>query len=236
MKLVKEQLTIIIPAKNEEKYISGLLTDLRCQIGIRGIRVIVADGGSTDKTQKIVQDLAELYGNYINIELAKGGSVSRGRNSGLALAETPYLLFIDADVRLTDLYQIEETLKKLKTKKLVGARLSCDGPFMASLAYGLFNRINKLISKYRPFVVGSYFGAHKSDILKFGGWDETLVHSEDWALSGNYKPKDFALIKYPVKVDDRRFRKMGYLGMTVMLLKSAFMGKKYQRKDNGYWS
>jgi len=236
MKLVKEQLTIIIPAKNEERYISGLLTDLRCQIGIRGIRVIVADGGSTDKTLKILNDLKDLYTPHINIEVIEGGSVSRGRNAGLEIVQTPYVLFIDADVRLTDLCQVEETLKRLKRKKLIGARVKCEGSFMATLSYGLFNMVNRRICKFRPFALGSYFGARVSDLRKFGGWDESLVHSEDWALSGNYKPKEFAFSKYPVQVDDRRFRKMGYIGMLVMLMKSAILGKKYQRKDNGYWS
>ena len=236
MKLVKEQLTIIIPAKNEEQYISGLLTDLRCQIGIRGIRVIVADGGSTDKTRKILRELKDLYSPHINIEVIEGGSVSRGRNAGLEITQTPYVLFIDADVRLTDITQVEETLKHLKRKKLVGAHVRCKGSFMSSFSYTLFNSVNRWICKFRPFALGSYFGARVSDIKKFGRWDETLVHSEDWDLSGKYKPKDFVFSKYPIEVDDRRFRKMGYFGMLFMLLKSAILGKKYQRKDNGYWS
>lgn len=236
MKPIKDQLTIIIPVKNEEKYISSLLTDLRYQIGIQGVRIIVADGGSTDSTFKILIELKDLYSPYINIEIIEGGSVSRGRNAGLEITQTPYVLFIDADVRLTDTSQVEETLKGLNHKKLVGAHVRCKGSLMASLSYTLFNSFNRGMCKFRPFALGSYFGARVLDLKKFGGWDETLVHSEDWDLSGKYKPKDFVFSRYPIEVDDRRFRKMGYFGMLVILLKSAILGKKYQRKDNGYWS
>ena len=43
-------LTIIIPTKNEEGYISNILYDLTKQSEIGGVKVIIADANSTDKT------------------------------------------------------------------------------------------------------------------------------------------------------------------------------------------
>lgn len=236
MKPIKDQLTIVIPAKNEVEYITGLLTDIRCQLNIRGTRVIVADGGSTDKTQDAVKQLSLLYKDSLKIELIEGGTVSQGRNAGLRLVTTPYVLFIDADVRLLDLTQIEETVRLLIRKKLVGAKVICKGSFMSWFSYKMFNSFNRLMSNFRPFALGSYFGSRVSCINKFGGWDEEVVHSEDWILSKNYSPEEFAFSKYYIQVDDRRFKKSGHFKMMFMLIKSAIMGRRYQTKDNGYWS
>jgi len=235
MKPIKDKITVVIPAKNEVKYISGILTDLTCQMNARGLRVIVADGGSTDGTQELVTHLAHVYSNRLNIELIKGGTVSQGRNAGLKLVNTPYVIFIDADVRLDDLLHIEETTRLLLRKKLVGVFVNCKGSVLSSFSFKLFNSVNRILSHFRPFALGSYFAARVSDIKKFGGWDEEVIHSEDWILSGNYSPTQFVFSKYMINIDDRRFKKSGHLRMMFMLLKSAIVGRKYQVKDNGYW-
>jgi len=232
---IKDKLTIVIPAKNEVNYISGILTDLYCQMNVKGMRVIIADGGSTDGTIELINQSAMLFQDKLAIEIVSGGTVSQGRNAGLKLVQTPYVLFIDADVRLTDLMQIDQTVKLLLRKRLVGAYVDCVGSFLSGFSYALFNMVNRQMSKFRPFALGSYFGTRVSDIKQFGGWDEEVVHSEDWILSGNFKPKEFAFSKYPIEVDDRRFKKSGHLRMMFMLLKSAIVGRKYQVKDNGYW-
>jgi len=36
-------------------------------------------------------------------------------------------------------------------------------------------------------------------------------------------------------VDDRRFRKMGYWRMLVLMVRSAIHGPSYMREDHGYW-
>jgi glycosyltransferase involved in cell wall biosynthesis len=234
-KPIKDKLTVVIPAKNEVKYISGILTDLCYQMNARGLRVIVADGGSTDGTIELVEDLSKVFSDRLNIELIKGGTVSQGRNAGLNLASTPYILFIDADVRLPDLLHLQETVNLLLRKRLVGTLIRCKGSFLSGFSFVLFNAVNRQMSKFRPFALGSYFGARVSDIKKFGGWDEEVVHSEDWIMSRNYKPKEFVFSKYHIEIDDRRFKKSGHLKMMFMLFKSMIMGRNYQTKDNGYW-
>jgi len=45
---MKDLLTIVIPCKNEEKYIVPLLEDLSQQYGISDVRIIIADAGFGD--------------------------------------------------------------------------------------------------------------------------------------------------------------------------------------------
>ena len=73
---MKNLVTIVIPCKNEEKYIGHLLTSLSQQVGIGNTRILVADADSTDTTI----DIIKLYDDVLNIEVIEGGPVSVGRN------------------------------------------------------------------------------------------------------------------------------------------------------------
>lgn len=59
--------SIVIPCLNEERYITGLLDSLAAQdYGADGIEVLVADGGSTDRTRELVGAYA---GPFARLEL-----------------------------------------------------------------------------------------------------------------------------------------------------------------------
>ena len=70
-----------------------------------------------------------------------------------------------------------------------------------------------------------------------GKFNEEYQHSEDYGLSRKYSSKKFRISEHYVGQDDRRFKKMGYLGMIKLLIKSFFNRKneEYFKKDVGYW-
>ena len=90
---LEDKITIVIPCKNEEDYIFHLLEHLRIQ-GIGNTRIIIADA-STDNTREIIQN----HKGKLNVEIIEGGPVSTAKNNGAKLVTTPYILFIDSDVR-----------------------------------------------------------------------------------------------------------------------------------------
>ena len=92
MKL-SDNITIVVPCRNEENYISHLLESLRLQ-NIGNTKIIIADC-STDNTRQVIQDNSA----GLNVEVIDGGPVSIAKNRGAQLVTTPYILFIDADVR-----------------------------------------------------------------------------------------------------------------------------------------
>jgi len=87
-------LTIVIPCKNEEDYIPHLLDNLQSQKGIEQVKIYIADASTDNTRNKIVEHTGSL-----DVTIIQGGPVSKAKNNGAQLAETPYLLFIDADVR-----------------------------------------------------------------------------------------------------------------------------------------
>ena len=87
-------LSIIIPTLNEEKYLPLLLESIKKQKDFFDYEIIVADAGSKDKTLEIAK-------NYGCITVG-GGLPSKARNEGAKITNGNTLLFLDADVILTN--------------------------------------------------------------------------------------------------------------------------------------
>ena len=225
---MKDEVTIVVPCKNEESYIYYLLDSLKKQKGMEGIRILIADC-STDNTRRVIENHKE----WLNIKIISGGPVSVARNNGSYLAITPYILFIDADVRFFSNTVIYDTLKQMKDEDLhlIGLNIKCyDSDLRAQLSFSIFNVLNKILSKWIPFAVGAYLLTRKDKFYEHGKFPCKYPTSEDFHLSRKYDPKKFKIAKHYFGQDSRRFKKMGYLGMSVYLIKNFLF------KDNhNYW-
>ncbi len=226
---MKDEVTIVVPCKNEESYIYYLLDSLKKQKGMEGIRILIADC-STDNTRRVIENHKE----WLNIKIISGGPVSVARNNGSYLAITPYILFIDADVRFFSNTVIYDTLKQMKEEDLhlMGLNIKCyDKDPRAQLSFSIFNVLNKIMSKWIPFAVGAYFLTRKDRFYEHGKFPCKYPTSEDFHLSRKYDPKKFKIAKHYFGQDSRRFKKMGYLGMSIYLIKNFLF------KDNhNYWN
>jgi hypothetical protein len=90
---------------------------------------------------------------------------------------------------------------------------------------------------YIPFAVGGYFMSRKDKVLHYGGFNEEVTTSEDFLLSKKYSKDSFYISKKKYEQDDRRFNKMGYFGMIILLVNN-FINRNnidYFKRDVGYW-
>jgi glycosyltransferase involved in cell wall biosynthesis len=236
MKL-SDKITIVVPCKNEEDYIHHLLDSLRSQ-NIGDTRVIIADC-STDNTRQVINDNSDS----LNIEIIEGGPVSIAKNNGARLVTTPYILFIDADVRFFKNNVIYDAVNKIDSMNLdlVGLNIKCyDKDPRAMLGFTLFNTINNTLKYFSPFAVGAFMLTRKDKFIEYGGFPEQFSTSEDYFLSRKYSPKKFRIVKHHFGQDSRRFKKMGYLGMGKYLIKNFVNrnNKKYwdSLDSSKYWS
>jgi glycosyltransferase involved in cell wall biosynthesis len=101
--LLSEGVSVLIPARNEERVIAASIKSLLASRGIE-IEVIVLDDGSTDRTAEIVRDIAVRDA---RVRLRSSAPLPRGWNGKqhacYALAQaarSSVLCFLDADVRL----------------------------------------------------------------------------------------------------------------------------------------
>src|ERR1035438_3999380 len=110
------ELTIVIPAKNEAKLIPRLLTSLTNQdySKMSSTKVLVADANSTDGTPEVVLGFRDR----LNVSVIRGGMPSVGRNNGAAQADTPYVLFLDADVELADRSLVRRCVERAQRGQL----------------------------------------------------------------------------------------------------------------------
>jgi glycosyltransferase involved in cell wall biosynthesis len=225
---LEDKITIVVPCKNEENYIHHLLNDLKKQ-NIGKTRIIIADI-STDKTREVIKsNQGEL-----NIEIIDGGPVSIAKNNGARLVETPYILFIDSDVRFFEKTVITDCVEEIEINNLdlIGLKIKCyDDDIRAKIGFVLFNVINSIMKYKVPFAVGAFMLTRTDRFREFDGFPQKYETSEDFFLSKKYDPKKFKLMNHYFGQDSRRFKKMGYTGMAWYLIKNF-----WNRNNEKYWN
>lgn len=88
------KVSIIIPVYNLEKYVSKTIESCLGQT-YRAIEVIIVNDGSTDGSEKIIEDyLADERVRYVKQDNA---GVSAARNHGVEVASGDYITFVDGD-------------------------------------------------------------------------------------------------------------------------------------------
>jgi dolichyl-phosphate beta-glucosyltransferase len=109
-------LSIIVPAYNEETLIVSTLDSLRSYISARPERceIIVVDDGSKDKTPDLIQEWQKHSDTVLRLlvnqkNMGKGFSIRRG----VLESHGRYVIFIDADLPY-ELHAIDDFLKALK--------------------------------------------------------------------------------------------------------------------------
>ncbi|MBL8179503.1 MAG: glycosyltransferase [Bryobacterales bacterium] len=106
-----QDVTVIIPARNEEKRIA------KCVKSFAGTRVIVVDDGSTDRTAELARAAgAEVLEAPPLLPGVKGKPNALW--AGAQLAETTYILFVDADTTFTSKF-LASAIKHAENRQLV---------------------------------------------------------------------------------------------------------------------
>jgi glycosyltransferase involved in cell wall biosynthesis len=225
---LEDKITIVVPCKNEEDYISHLLEHLRNQ-DIGYTRIIIADA-STDNTREVIKaNKGEL-----NVEIIDGGPVSIAKNNGAKLVKTPYILFIDSDVRFFTNTTIQDCVNELESRNLdlVGIKAKCyDHSIRAQIAFMIFNSINNVMKYKVPFAVGAFMLTRTNKFWEHGGFAERYTTSEDFFLSKQYDVSKFKIVNHYFGQDSRRFERMGYFGMAWYLIRNFL-----NRNNEKYWS
>ena len=118
------QLTIVIPAYNEEAGIGATLQTLHAEPRLDGADIIVIDDGSTDRTAEIAGAWgATVIRNWTN--LGYGASLKRGIRG----AQTELIAWFDADGQhsASNLAEMVDCLYEVQAHAVIGARTSDTG-------------------------------------------------------------------------------------------------------------
>lgn len=218
-------LTVIIPTRNEEKYLPRLLDDLMEQTQ-RPFEVIVADNHSTDRTREI----AKAY----NCHVVQGGDhPAIGRNNGARYATQPYLLFFDADVQIPRDFLEKNMAEFMKHHYGVASCLSTpdSNKFIDKAGTAINNFYYVATEQLLKNAVGFCIFAKKSVHERIKGFDETLqiAEDQDYAVRASHIVKYGFLRSRKVVVSLRRYEVEGKLKLFFKYLKiyyyTTFRGK-----------
>ncbi|HEY1676468.1 MAG TPA: glycosyltransferase [Candidatus Sulfotelmatobacter sp.] len=229
----------MIPAKNEAKLIPRLLTSLTNQdyAKMPSTRVLVADANSTDGTPEVVMG----FGDRLNVSVIRGGMPSVGRNQGAALADTSYVLFLDADIELADRTLLRRCMERAQGRQLhcVTTNIVCkDGSWVDKLFYAANDCFQYLSYLHRPFATGMFMLFERKKFWELGGFHEQIHFAEDYRLSQQVERARFAVVRGGVYTTNRRFKRMGHLKVGWLFLKTAmnYWNEKYFLRDHKYWA
>jgi len=183
---------IVIPCLNEAAHISALLGQL-CPAAARlGARIVVADGGSTDGTLAIVEQIAAKDPRVILMHNKR-----RIQSAAINLAVgtygegAQYLIRIDAHGGYPDDYcdrLLEEALATSADSVVVSMLTSGSGAVQKSVAAAQNSKLGTGGSKHRHLSAGEWVDHGHHALMRIsafgavGGYDETFSHNEDAEL------------------------------------------------------
>jgi len=196
---MKPKISIIIPTKNEEKYLPLLLAQIKKQ-NFSDYEIIVADANSTDRTREIAKNFG--------CKVIEGGLPAKGRNEGAKVAKGEILVFMDADNIYLPKDFFQKIVSEFERRNLGVASVPIypAGNFIDKICYFFYNNFVRIFQKFLAFATNIVI-VRKEIFEKVGGFDEKVLIGEDHDLAKRAsKISKFGFINIePVLTSPRRF-------------------------------
>lgn len=219
----KDLVSVIITSKNEDDVIGDLLGSVIKQT-YKNIEIILVDNDSTDDTLKIAN-------RFKTVKICKQGPErSAQRNYGASVSKGEYLLFLDADMKLSQKV-IEECVEVASSDKKIGSVIIPE----QSEAYTFWERVKAFERSFYNAKGDSVTDAarffKKKAFKKAKGYDETITGPEDWDL-----PETIRELGYKDgRVSARIYHRERATSLLVLFKKKFYYGlyaHKYLEKHN----
>ena len=204
------QISIIVPAFNEEKLLGASLAEIRAAAGAFTrlgweFELLVCDNNSTDRTAAI----ARAAGASVVFEPVN--QIARARNTGAAAATGDWLIFVDADSHPSaELFA--EVAEQIASGKCLagGATVQMDEQkFALDVAIGLWNWTSRL----KKWMAGAFIFIETAAFRQIGGFSRELFATEELDLSQRLKQlargtgrRIVILHRHPIKTSARKLK------------------------------
>lgn len=238
----KTRISIVIPTKNEEKYIGPALEQFRDFIDPFNLEIVVSDANSSDSTAEIVRQYQAQWGEARVKFIQRAGkqNIAIGRNLGASVATGDILFHTDADVRIPDLTSfLSNVLAAFERPGTIAVTTPIwvypeEAIWSDRLYHLLMNFIIRL-----SFSVGVYLAKGECQLVRrsvferIHGYNEKIIAGEDCNLFYRlHKEGHIAyLYRFRVHHSPRRFREYGYLRVSLIYIREGlsllFLRKSY---------
>ncbi|MBS3764961.1 glycosyltransferase family 2 protein [Candidatus Bipolaricaulota bacterium] len=179
------EISVVIPAYNEENWIQLPLKGLKEQDYEGEYEIIVVDNASEDDTAEIAED----YGVEVVSEPEKGAT--RALQTGFESADNPIIAVTDADTKIPSNW-LAEINKSFSEPDVIGAY----GPawfhdaegfyhWLAKLGFPAFLKVNYWLGK--PHFSGFNMAVEREAFMEVGGFDLSVQDANEVELSQRLK-------------------------------------------------
>jgi glycosyltransferase involved in cell wall biosynthesis len=235
-------ISVIVPAFNEEKLIAASLRCMRqaaASFARRGweTEIIVCDNNSTDATAA----LARAGGARVVFEPVN--QIARARNTGAAAARGDWFVFVDADSRPTpELFA--EVAAQIESGQCLagGCTIRWDERhFWADHGANLWNLLSRMIK----WAAGAFIFCEAEAFRKVGGFNLELFAQEEIDLSKRLKKlarargkRMVVLYRHPLLTSARKIRIVSPRQMARLLMKFILHPRQWVRSRHAcsaYW-
>jgi glycosyltransferase involved in cell wall biosynthesis len=231
--LGRVQISVIVPAFNEEKLLGASLAEIRAAAAAFtrhgwGVELIVCDNNSTDRTA----DIARAAGAKVVFEPVN--QIARARNAGAAAATGAWLIFVDADTHPSaDLFA--DVAEQISSGNCVagGATIRMDENILAAnVATELWN----WTSRIKKWMAGSFIFVETAAFRELGGFSHEHFAAEELDLSQRLKKlarlagkKIVILHRHPIKTSARKLKLYTPREMWAFFFRSLFNHRRTVR-------
>lgn len=195
---------IVIPCLNEARHLNGLIELLLMDNRTLDIHIVIADGGSTDGTIEMAQNLSDTYENihYMhNPKRIQSAAINAAVNAFSIGCE--YVIRIDAHAEYPKDYcqiLIEEAEKMQADSVVVSMETKGKTPFQNAVAAAQNSKLGNGGSAHRNTQSQGMWTQHGHHALMrikafnaVGGYDETFSHNEDAELDTRLLKKNYRI-------------------------------------------
>ncbi len=234
--MISTKLTVVIPCKNEGNTIYACLLAISNQVNSQDLSIIIADSSDSQESTDILAKCKSDFSN-LNIQIITGGFPAKARLNGSKLVKTEYLLFLDADVMLTD----QETLTQAIIYCCANSHIDLlTIPFYTDPKWNWVFRAFEFFQKIGPtFAIGGFQLWKTSAYWRVGGYDPSEIFAEDYSISSKVNRSNFKMLRSSFAyTSPRRFENKGIFYMFRLMILSYFNrnNPEFFKKHHNYWT
>lgn len=193
--------SIVVTTRNEERHIESCLRSIHRQTYPREeLEVIVVDNASTDGTKEAASGLGARV-------FERGPERSAQRNFGISMAAGRYVLYLDADMILSD-EVVAECVRACEAEGCAAAYIP-----ERVIGEGFWTRVRAFErSFYDGTCVDAVRFVERDRAMGAGGFDEALNGPEDWDFDRRMgEAGRRCIVRAPLYHDEGRFSLRRYL-------------------------
>jgi len=231
---MNKDITIVIPCKNEGELVIDTIKHIMYQT--KNFKIVVADSSTESSSISLLSEYGKLYPQQIKI--VSGGLPSVARNNGFEIVDTPYVLFLDADIHIKQNDLIVKCLNSISKNDydlLTVKFKTLDGKY--DWIYKIFNIVQWFSSKTTPFALGGFMMFKSDTFIKLGKFNNEDKIAEDYHISSKVTPNKFKVENLFVYTPSRRFKNKGVWYMIKLMVMCWWNrnNDEFFKNDFNYW-